>query len=429
MGIRKGSLLAASALAAFLLSACGSAPVFFNMVTPEPGVMDFAPTPSPTPEPTSAPTPTPSPTPEPTPAYVRIGAVGDIMMMQSQVQGAWNGELDDFDFTPSFAAMQAVFHRADILCGNLETPLAGKENGGYSGPAPAAPTPDELGNLPKKVMQTFNAPDALARSMKESGFTVLTTANNHCLDRGAQGALRTVEVLRGAGLLQTGTYRSKEDRETHACVAEMNGIRVGFIGWTFSVNGYEGKMNAEQREFLVGRTRDEAAMLQDIAVCREAGAEFVIALPHWDTEFQQSPASSTRKMAKWMLENGVDAILGAHPHVVQPIEYLTVERAQGTYTGLIAYSMGNFISNMAPSPKDYGAYVEVTLKKDPKTNQVTLSEAGYLPLLCTKSRMDGRTLHEVLPAYADAEGELQKAFSHVTKVCGDELPVISSAEY
>ncbi|MEL7602660.1 MAG: CapA family protein, partial [Bacillota bacterium] len=274
--------------------------------------------------------------------------------------------------------------------------------------------------------QTFNAPDELAASLLSAGFDVATTANNHCLDRGADGMARTAEVLRAAGLTQLGTYVSQEDRLT-ARVVDVNGIRVGLLAWTFSVNGNEDMLSSGQRGYAVGRTGDKARMQEDIRLCKEAGAEFLVAFAHWDTEFSEAPDSSTRRLAKWMLEQGVDAVIGSHPHVVQPAEFITVQRGEEEYTGLVIYSLGNCLSNMAPSPRDYGLYVQLTLTKRPD-GAVELSDAGLLPLYCCKHRVEGRTLHEVLPAEEDATavaaefgadpGDLMKARAHVLAVCG-----------
>ncbi len=394
-------------------------------------------TPAPTPSIPATPEPTPeiTPTPEPVPVYATIGAVGDVMVMQSQVSGAWNKALQDYDFRPSFTKMQPLFESVDLMCANLETPLAGEE-AGYSGPAPAAVPAAEAaqgaeGEAPAATVrprQTFNAPDALARGLKASGVDVLTTANNHCLDRGAAGLVRTMETLDALEIMRAGTYLSEEDRAT-ARVAVVNGIRVGIIAHTFSVNRNESMIPSDQRAYFVARLNDKTAILEDIALCRQAGAEFIIAFEHWDEEFMDAPTSSTRKTAKWLFENGVDAIIGSHPHVVQPIEYMTVEREDGPYTGLVAYSMANFISNMSPAPKNYGLFVQLTLEKD-VDGSVRLYDAAYLPLLCVRGKVDGRTLHQVLPAYQDTslvtdqasvEKQLNAAREHVTRVCGEQV--------
>ncbi len=143
----------------------------------------------------------------------------------------------------------------------------------------------------------------------------------------------------------------------------------------------------------------------------------------------QEPAAATKKTAQWLLKNGVDAIIGSHPHVVQPIEYVTVARDDGPYTGLVAYSMANFISNMSPAPNNYGLFVQLTLEKDTDGN-VRLCDAAYLPLLCVRGKTDGRTLHQVLPAFADTAlvtdqssvaKQLNAAREHVTRVCGEQV--------
>ncbi|HWR23578.1 MAG TPA: CapA family protein [Feifaniaceae bacterium] len=422
----------ACALSVVLLCGCAQ-PAFME----EPDAMEFPAPARPTQAPALTPSPTPvsepTPTPEPLPVYAAVGAVGDIMMMQSQIGGAWNDALQGYDFTPSFYAMQPWFSQVDLLCGNLETPLAG-EAAGYAGPAPGAPAPLPDGTPAERELQTFNAPDALATSLKNAGFDAITTANNHCLDRGSAGLFRTAQVLREAGLIQLGAYLSEEDRAAPRII-DVNGICVGLLAWTFSVNGYEGMLSSGERGYAVGRL-DKTKMAEDIRLAREAGAEFLIAFPHWDTEYMEQPASSTKRLAQWMLEQGVDAVLGAHPHVVQPAEYMTVQRNGAEYTGLVAYSMGNFISNMSPAPKTYGMYVELTLVKTPE-GVVSLHSAGILPLLCTKHRVQGRTLHEVLPALADASAvapygalssqeyaELANARAHVQRVAGGTVPTL-----
>lgn len=367
---------------------------------------------------------------KPMPIYATIGVTGDIMVMQSQIRGAWIEAEQRYDFCPSFAAMRPWFAQADFLLGNLETPIAGEE-AGYSvakGSGSAAEdSPD--GAEP----QTFNAPDALAASLAEVGFHALTTANNHCADRGAEGLFRTARILRDTGILQVGTNISQEDSQRPR-VAVVNGIRIGLVAWTFGVNGYSGAFTKEQREYAVVRLSQRERIQQEITRCREAGAEFILAYVHWDEEHQSEPLSSTRRLAAWMLEQGVDAVIGAHPHVVQPVEYITVQRDGQAYTGLVAYSLGNFISNMSQPNVNYGMYITLKLEKQPE-GTVRLYEAKMLPTLCRKRSREGRTLHEVLPALenkewvkpgetlaSQTENELTKARDHVLRIAGGDIP-------
>ena len=146
--------------------------------------------------------PTPSPSPEPEVYRASVGIVGDILMMTSQIQGAKTAE--GYDFRPSFYAMEPLFSSVDIMAGNFECTLAG-EAAGYTQRRPVAPPPTEDDPNPRQPYQTFNAPDELAENLRAVGFDHLTTANNHCLDRGKEGLFRTIETLRAAGLAQTGT--------------------------------------------------------------------------------------------------------------------------------------------------------------------------------------------------------------------------------
>lgn len=358
-----------------------------------------------------------------------IGAVGDLMVMQIQLRGAWDDSLQNYDFAPSFRSVQKLMQSADIMCLNLETPLAGAE-ASYSGPAPKQP---ESG---KRVLQTFNAPDSLADTLAALGVDIVSTANNHCLDRGAAGLQRTPGVLRKAGLTPVGTYLSPQDREKPR-ILTANGIRIGFVAWTNSVNGYDKQLNSNQRTYAVGRTGSKDVMLEDITLCRDAGAEFIVAFPHWDSENVNKPGAATRKLAKWMLENGVDAIIGAHPHVVQPIEYMQVEREDGPYTGLVAYSMGNFISNMSrTTANSYGLFLQITVERA-QDGGVYLSDAAIMPLYNVRHQVDGRLLHEVVQAPADISRvistgplssqtlqNMQKARKHVLQIAGRDVRVL-----
>ena len=195
----------------------------------------------------SAPTTSPSPEPEPEGYRASVGIVGDILMMTSQIQGAKTAA--GYDFKPSFYAMQPLFSSVDIMAGNFECTLAG-EAAGYTQRRPAAPPPTEDDPNPKQPYQTFNAPDELAADLRAVGFDLLTTANNHCLDRGKEGLFRTARTLRGAGLVQTGTYLTEAERE-NPCIMTAGGIAFGFVAMTESVNSYDARLGGDR--WAVGR--------------------------------------------------------------------------------------------------------------------------------------------------------------------------------
>ncbi len=338
------------------------------------------------PAPTAEPTPTIEPTPES--SAVTIGAVGDIMVNVHQVRGAYLEDSDSYDFTRSFVGIENMTRSMDLMCGNLETTLAGEPAGYTHGQTKSEPSP------------LFNAPDAIADALKAAGFDFLSNANNHVLDKKIDGLYRTLDMLDEKGFYHAGAARTIEERET-PCIIDVQGIKVGVVAATDIINKHESYMTKDEAAFAVTRLyRNQEAYLADIRRCREAGAEFIIAYPHWDRELRTKATGQTRECARLLLEAGADVVLGSHSHVVQDAEYVTVERDGGQYTGLVVYSMGNFISNMFPAPKNYGLFVMLTLERG-ADGTVSLKEASFMPTYCFKQRVGDRDLHEVVPALAD----------------------------
>lgn len=346
--------------------------------------------PVPTPLPTPTPTPTPAPTPIPSPVYVTVGAIGDIMVPSAIIEDVRTEE-GLYDFSTLFLPMKDLFGSVDLMCANLEVPLAG-EKGGYSGKK------DE-----KTGMFSFNAPDSILDALKEYGVDMLTTANNHSFDRGIDGLRRTVEVIRKAGFYQTGTYLNEEERLT-PCIIDVNGVKIGVVAATRLMNQAYINVNRSEAYQAFGYYMCSGAQLSEeckesLARVREAGAEFVILFAHWDYENDNPTASDTKALAKQAMIAGADCIIGSHPHRIKGAEYLTVEREDGPYTGLVLYSLGNFTANQQFTCM-VGLFSQITLKKDFETNTVTLVDAGVLPTLTV--RRDGeKPRFMVLPVYAD----------------------------
>ena len=282
--ITAGAKRCAAALLVLLSLACTAnvpqtAAVQADEGSPAPSVTAASePTPAPTAAPTSTPeptpTPAPTPTPVPTPIFVTIGAVGDIMIPRGIVADARTAD-GTYDFHTLFAPVKDLFGSVDLMCGNLEAPLAGAE-ARYS-------TRDD----PRPGQFRFNAPDSVLDALKEYGVDVLTTGNNHCLDKGEAGLYRTIETIRAAGFYQTGTYLNAEDREI-PCIVDVNGVRVGFVAATRPMNAGPENLGLDAAHFwtIVGRLAQNGepteSVLRDIARVRENGAEFVILFAHWD---------------------------------------------------------------------------------------------------------------------------------------------------
>ena len=374
-------------------------------------------------EATPMPAATAAPTPEPTPEVYNasVGIIGDILMMTSQISTA-KQEDGSYDFTDSFRVIQPLFESVDIMAGNFEGTLAGEE-AGYTQKRPEAPPPTADDPNPKQPFQTFNAPDELADNLKAVGFDLLTTANNHSVDRGLEGLFRTVDVIKAAGIAQTGTFLKEEDRE-QPCLIEANGITFGVVAATSSVNRHDAKLG--DSTWAVARLGDKERLEREIALCREAGADVVMVFPHWGEQYVDKPNSGQTETAQWLADCGADAVIGSHPHCAQPFEW--IQSADGRRV-FVAYSMSNFISNMSIENTEYGLFLRLDVQKTP--DGITM-EASYLPTVCVRQKMsDGRRLHQALPCWEDEgkntglepldEGDMRKAkkaFEHVTDICG-----------
>ena len=317
--------------------------------------------------------PTPSPSPEPEVYRASVGIVGDILMMTSQIQGAKTAA--GYDFKPSFYAMQPLFSSVDIMAGNFECTLAG-EAAGYTQRRPAAPPPTEDDPNPKQPYQTFNAPDELAADLRAVGFDLLTTANNHCLDRRDAGLRRTITVLDSLHIPHTGTFLSKQHRsKVSPLIVDVKGLKIAMLSYTYGTNGIPVQGS------VVVNYIDRDRIGADIDEARSRGAEVVCVNLHWGIEYQLLPVESQRSLAHWLVEEkGVDLIIGGHPHVIEPMELRHSHRFNKDV--LLVYSMGNFISNQNGDDSRGGAMVLVNLTA--RAGKLKRIKASYRLFFCQK---------------------------------------------
>ncbi|MDR3669962.1 MAG: CapA family protein [Holophaga sp.] len=246
-------------------------------------------------------------------ASVRLVAVGDILMHQDVQRSAREAESG---LRALWQDVEPLIQGADIGFANLETPVA------PSSGVPGRPF-------------RFNGPAELPGALRASGFTVLSTANNHAYDQGSAGVLETLERLRAAHLVPVGTGATRREAE-QLQVVTVNGLRVGFLGFT---DLYNINLNDKNSGPWV-RGLDPAAAVDAVRAAR-AQADVVVVSIHWGVEYQHDPLPRQREVADRLAQAGADIILGTHPHVLQPVETLV----RGGRRTLVAYSLGNFVSN------------------------------------------------------------------------------------
>lgn len=291
---------------------------------------------------------------------------GDLMQHQAQIDAARRG--GGYDYTGCFEHVKKEISGADLAVGNLEVTLGGKPYSGY----PA-----------------FSAPDEYLYAIKEAGFDVLMTANNHCLDRRKKGLERTILMLDSLKLPHAGTYIHKEKRKTdYPLLVEKNGFRIVFLNYTYGTNGIE-VTSPNIVNYI-----DKEQIKKDILAARRMFPDIIIACMHWGIEYRSLPERSERELADWMIGQGVDHVIGSHPHVLQPMEIKKDSRTPARH--VIVYSLGNFISNMSKEDTDGGAMVKLEFLR---VFQITrLVDCHYALVWTSRPALSKKNNFELYPA-------------------------------
>lgn len=301
----------------------------------------------------------------------RIMVAGDIMMHSPVTTSGYDPQTGGYEFSSIFSEVEPIFDQADLVIGNLETPVAGAEVG-YSG-------------YPR-----FNAPTELIYDLKDAGFDVLTTANNHSLDQWGNGAINTINNLDEAGILHTGTFQNKEDKDT-PLIVDVNGIKVGIIAYTYGTNGMP---VPDDKPYLVNLL-DLDSIEQDVERLKANNVDYIIAMIHYGNEYQRIPSNEQIEWTDKMHDLGVDFVLGSHPHVVQPLR-LTDGNVTESDGGVI-YSLGNFLSNQRSDWKDYGIILDLKLERNIITQKIELTEVNVIPTYVDIYWSNGKKKYKIIP--------------------------------
>lgn len=289
-----------------------------------------------------------------------LTAIGDVMCHNTQYWDAYIKETDKYDFSYVFHDINRYLKTSDIAIGSLETCFAGKERG-YS-------------NYP-----TFNSPDSLAYSLKKLGLDVLSTAGNHCLDMGFSGLSRTIDVLNDNNISHLGTYQTQEDRDK-ILFQYVKGIKIAFVNYTYGTNGIP---VPSDKPFCVNLI-DKDLMKKDIEKAKEQNADIIVACMHWGTEYRTTANNEQKELADFLFQNGVDVILGNHPHVLEPMEKRTVTLEDGTVKdGFVIYALGNFICDQNTENTRNSIILNLRITKH-TDGKISIDKADYIPIYMYK---------------------------------------------
>ena len=297
--------------------------------------------------------------------------VGDAMQHQAQLDAARDvAGGRGYDYSDCFTLIAPEVTAADYAVCNLEVPLGGG--------------PDYTG------YPCFSAPDSYATALKDAGFDMFLTANNHCLDRRDKAARRTIAALDSLGVDHVGTFHDAADRNAKVpFIKDINGIKVGFLNYTYGTNGIEPRDGVEVA--LIEKDR----MADEIRRTREAGAEIVVVAIHWGIEYVLLQNRSQEEIADFLVDQGVDLIIGGHPHVIQPMKVVRNEKENKDV--LVVYSLGNFISNMKTADTRGGALVRARIERGPD-GVARFKSADYDTFLSAKPTGPG-TNFLVIPSW------------------------------
>ena len=255
--------------------------------------------------------------------------MGDVMMHTKQIETAGTSG-QKYDFSSYFSLIGKHIADADIAIANMEFTLAGEPYSGYP---------------------CFSAPDSFAYFLAESGFDVFLAANNHILDKGSEGADRTVSMYRKLKeekkIEFTGIAGDEEERAgNYPLMIRKKGMTLAIVNFTYGTN-LGGTQHWPKTNYLGNRTEILHALESS------ENADLTIVLPHWGEEYQLTHSQKQEEAAIWLVENGADLIIGAHPHVVQD----TTEINEVP----VLYSLGNAVSNMSAPDTQIGLMVTVRM--------------------------------------------------------------------
>lgn len=309
--------------------------------------------------------------------HAELVFAGDAMQHQRQIDAA---RLPDgnLDYSTYFTAVAPYIESADYAVVNLETPLGGAPYSGYP---------------------MFCAHDNYLTALTDAGFDLMLAANNHILDRGDKGLVRTIDTFERNNVSWTGIYRDSAHRRQHLPqIRDINGFRIAFLNYTYGTNGITKRTDVEI-DYI-----DRKLIESDVKNARNAGAELIAVCIHWGDEYKLLPNAAQKSLASFLASLGVELIIGGHPHVIQP---MTLESGGvPMHPVLTVYSLGNFISAMRTNDTRGGAMVRVTLARD-LLRRPYVKEASYRLIFVQPPVARGDN-YRVLPAESDSVAPMSR---------------------
>jgi len=361
------------------------------------------------------PTPTPAPTPVPEPRSATIRSLGEIAIQNNLLKSALVD--NTYDFTGMFSEVADIIGDADYTVADVEGTLGG--------------TTDYAGS--SKMITPVTMIDAL----KNCGVDMMMMANDHALDGGFAEQQASLHNLAAAGMDYVGAAASTEEKNTPV-IRDINGIKVGFLAYTSTLNGNEKKADSNAIAYGVNLISKSNAAA-DVAAMEEAGADVIIAYVSWGNMLKRNITDSQKKIAQVLVKAGVDVIIGYNPHVVQPASWLEAKKADGTTQRTLCLgATGNMLSDQRDKYADSGIIFEFTIQEKDDMSGFEIINPVYIPTYVMRNEgEDGKYTYRTLAvgewleedpegmAYADIT-RMREVWAEVQSIMGTDVATISA---
>ena len=335
---------------------------------------------------------------------ITLAATGDILLHKRVYDKAYVKENDCYNFDYMFEEVEHLFNKDHLIITNQESIIADRELG--------------LSDFPH-----FNSPVEIAYKLKEMNVDIVNIANNHILDFGEKGVIKSIKNLEKVGLPYVGAYKSIEDQETIR-VFHKNGLKICFLSYTISSGAGKRPKN---KSYLSSEYKDFGAKWlrrKILKIKRELFIDVVIVSIHYGKEYHMLPTSEQIEIANDLADVGADIILGHHPHVLQPPAYLLDSRGKDVF---VAYSLGNFFSGQFGLYRQIGAYITIDIEKtnngellkiDKPTMKLTFVDSGDkkdYKIRLLKDVVDSQNKIKTIHGEFDANFVYERMVTHMRK--------------
>lgn len=307
---------------------------------------------------------------------IRISAVGDILCENSILEDAYDKGTQNYDFTSMFKNMSTFFADSDITVGTMETNFTNNEYSGYG---------------------KRNGPISFAEAIKNTGIDLVSISTNHSLDYGIEGLQETKRALEGLEYDVVGDNLG----ESRVKIKTIKNTKIAFLSYTY---GFENQNSKTKDELDIANMYNSEIAKQDLEYAKE-NADYSIVIMHWGDAYSTKPNKEQQNIAKFLVENGADMILGNHASAVQKMEIM--QNSEGKNV-LVAYSLGNYISGETMDISKIELVLNIELRKNGETGEVVLSKVDYKPIYVLDNGTKAENRYELIDmketAKAYAEG-------------------------